>query len=134
MASISLGKVGFVLRGTWGTEVQYNPLDIVTRNGNAYAARIGNTGIPPENSTETWQLIFDASSVMDGEISDSAVRYDIAQNLTSAQKQQARQNIGVADGAVLYTPQSLTETQKAQARANIDSVKVNIIGKTLIFI
>ena len=69
-----------------------------------------------------------------GEISDSAVRYDIVQNLTSAQKQQARENIGVADGAVLYTPQSLTETQKAQARANIDSVKVNIIGETLIFI
>lgn len=65
MASISLGRVGFVLRGTWDTEAQYNPLDIVTRNGNAYAARIGNAGIPPENSTETWQLIFNASSVMD---------------------------------------------------------------------
>ena len=54
------------------------------------------------------------------------VRYDVVQNLTDEQKEQARANIGAgtgggtAAGAVLYDQaQSLTEEQKAQARTNI---------------
>ena len=52
-----------------------------------------------------------------------SVRYDAAQSLSDAQKEQARTNIGAdtVQGAVLYTPQSLTDDQKAQARGNINA-------------
>lgn len=67
------------------------------------------------------------------ELDDSLVPYTIMhskeQNLSEAQKAQARKNIGAAaigEGsgtasteAVLYTEQTLTEEQKAQARKNI---------------
>jgi hypothetical protein len=49
----------------------------------------------------------------------------VEQDLTEAQKAQARKNIGVSssggggESAVLYTPQELTEEQQAQARDNI---------------
>lgn len=45
------------------------------------------------------------------------------QTLTEAQKQQARDNIGVTKDAVLTTPQTLTEAQKQQARDNIGVTK-----------
>lgn len=51
-----------------------------------------------------------------------AVRYDLAQSLTSAQQAQARENIGAdaVQGAVRYDQaQSLTTAQQAQARENI---------------
>lgn len=53
---------------------------------------------------------------------DNFVRYDEAQNLTDAQKAQARTNIGAdaVQGAVRYdAAQALTDAQKTQARGNI---------------
>ena len=55
-------------------------------------------------------------------LSSIAVRYDLAQNLTTAQKAQARANIGAEQtGAAIHysEAQTLTAAQKAQARANI---------------
>ena len=51
-----------------------------------------------------------------------AVRYDLAQSLTTAQQKQARDNIGAdaVQGAVRYDlAQALTTAQQAQARGNI---------------
>lgn len=60
------------------------------------------------------------------EAADHAVRYDIAQNLTDAQKLQARENIGAATGAVRYDiMQTLTEAQMEQARFNIGAATIN---------
>ena len=53
-----------------------------------------------------------------------AVRYDLAQSLTTAQQKQARDNIGAdaVQGAVRYDlAQALTTAQQAQARSNIDA-------------
>lgn len=53
------------------------------------------------------------------------VRYNQSQNLTTKQKQQARDNIGAADSSSVYTDvvrynsQTLTDAQKLQARTNI---------------
>ena len=53
------------------------------------------------------------------------VRYSQSQNLTTKQKQQARDNIGAADSSSVYTDvvrynsQTLTDAQKQQARTNI---------------
>lgn len=60
----------------------------------------------------------------DYDLRDSnAVRFNESQNLTEAQKAQARENIGATAGAVLYdSQQALTDGQKAVARNNIDTV------------
>lgn len=60
----------------------------------------------------------------DYDLRDSnAVRFNESQNLTEAQKAQARENIGATAGAVLYdSQQALTDGQKAVARNNIDAV------------
>ena len=57
---------------------------------------------------------------------DNFVRYDAAQSLTDAQKQQARTNIGAdtVQGAVRYdAAQTLTDAQKTQARNNISAMQ-----------
>ena len=66
------------------------------------------------------------------------VRYDVVQNLTDEQKEQARANIGAgtgggtAAGAVLYDQaQTLTEEQKAQARENIGAGTGGTAGAVL---
>jgi surface protein len=62
--------------------------------------------------------------------SSDAVKYT-EQDLTTAQKTQARENIGAAAStdiptdAVEYTEQTLTDAQKAQARTNIGVVQPN---------
>ena len=86
---------------------------------------VDNTGtdgaVAPVGTVPTYQEIL---AVYDQMIAakDYAVRYDIVQDLTSAQKAQARQNIDL-DGAVLYDrDQNLTSAQKAQARDNIKAL------------
>lgn len=60
---------------------------------------------------------------------DYAVKY-VSQILSTAQKKQARTNIGAAGagdiptGVVLYTSQSLTDPQKQQARLNIGAAAI----------
>lgn len=62
------------------------------------------------------------------EVDNKFIRYDAAQTLTDAQKQQARDNIGASTGAVLYSePQTLTDEQKNTARGNIGAVTVGDI-------
>lgn len=79
-----------------------------TNSGVSYKKVTGTTsGVP----------VFDKVPFQEGQ--PNAVLYS-PQSLTSAQKQQARDNIGASGGdAVLYSPQSLTDIQKQQARMNI---------------
>ena len=66
------------------------------------------------------------------QVAEGAVRYDEAQALTPAQKQQARQNIGVDEigGMVKYdAAQSLTDSQKAQARTNIGAASASAVNE-----
>ena len=65
------------------------------------------------------------------QVAEGAVRYDQSQTLTTTQKQQARQNIGVDEigGVVKYdAAQSLTEAQKTQARTNIGAASASEVG------
>lgn len=79
-----------------------------TNSGVSYKKVQGTTsGVP----------VFDKVPFQEGQ--SDAVLYS-PQSLTSAQKQQARDNIGASgDNAVLYSLQFLTDIQKQQARMNI---------------
>lgn len=79
-----------------------------TNSGVSYKKVQGTTsGVP----------VFDKVPFQEGQ--HDAVLYS-PQSLTTAQKQQARQNIGASgDDAVLYSQQTLTSSQKEQARQNI---------------
>ena len=129
MSSINLGRVGFVLRGTWSSGATYNPLDVVLYNGTSYAAKTTSTGLAPSAASAAWQELTQISSAVSSGIANSAVRYDAAQSLTAAQKAQAQANMGISDAiagmAVRYdAAQSLNATQKAQALANAGGARV----------
>ena len=82
-----------------------------TNSGVSYKKVQGTTsGVP----------VFDKVPFQEGQ--PDAVLYS-QQSLTTAQKQQARTNIGASgDDAVLYSQQTLTSSQKEQARANIGAI------------
>ena len=82
-----------------------------TNSGVSYKKVQGTTpGVP----------VFDKVPFQEGH--PDAVLYS-QQSLTTAQKQQARTNIGASgDDAVLYSQQTLTSSQKEQARNNIGAL------------
>ena len=82
-----------------------------TNSGVSYKKVQGTTsGVP----------VFDKVPFQEGQ--PDAVLYS-QQSLTTAQKQQARTNIGASGGdAVLYSQQTLTSAEKEQARANIGAI------------
>lgn len=128
MASINLGRAGFVLRGTWSSSASYQPLDVVLYNGSSYAARIASTGVAPSNGS-TWQELTDISSAVASGISASAVKYDEAQTLTGGQQEIARGNIGAAStGAVSALG---TRVSAAESTANIAIGKANAMEPTV---
>lgn len=103
---------------------------LVDANGNSFSsdtdlqslsknAKVKNTnsGVSYKKVQGTSVPVFDKVPFQEGQ--PDAVLYS-PQSLTSAQKQQARTNIGASShDAVLYSPQSLTTAQKQQARMNI---------------
>ena len=103
---------------------------LVDANGNSFSsdtdlqslsknAKVKNTnsGVSYKKVQGTSVPVFDKVPFQEGQ--SDAVLYS-PQSLTTAQKQQARTNIGASGGdAVLYSPQSLTTAQKQQARDNI---------------
>ena len=56
--TVNLGRVGLVLKGQWSSATAYVPLDVVSYDGNAWAARVANTNVAPSTSNpDTWQLL-----------------------------------------------------------------------------
>ena len=105
MASINLGRVGFVMRGTYNSSTAYKQLDVVYYNGSSYVAKINNTGIAP-NNTSAWQELTGIASAVENGIANSAVRYDTTQNLTGQEKSMALSNIGAAPASSISSLQS----------------------------
>ena len=101
-------------------------------NGNKYRciqANGASTTVKAPTDSAYWQNI---------SFVGSTVLY-VPQTLTTAQKQQARTNIGAislddvvipAIDAVLYTAQTLTTSQQFQARANIDALSITGFNQT----
>lgn len=56
MAKEKLGKVSVCPMGTYISTVTYQPLDIVTYNGESYMARTTNTGVTPVDG-DNWQQL-----------------------------------------------------------------------------
>lgn len=76
-------------------------------------------GLAPVATSGSYYDLEDAPTVY-----SDVVRYNVGQNLSRIQKEQARENIGAISsdevtGVVKYTSQSLTDAQKTQARTNI---------------
>lgn len=103
MASINLGRVGFVLRGTWSSGTTYNPLDVVLYNGTSYAAKTTNSNLTPSSASTAWQELTGISSAVASGIAASAVQYDTVQSLSGSQQDVARTNIGAASVAQVNT-------------------------------
>ena len=85
-------------------------------------------GLAPVATSGNYYDLEDAPTVY-----SDVVRYNVGQNLSRIQKEQARENIGAISsdevtGVVKYTAQSLTDTQKAQARTNIGAGTSNFDG------
>lgn len=108
----------------------------------------GDKGDPGSGSVST----VDGIQPDGGDVQLGAVRYNAAQSLSDAQKQQARDNIGAGTGqgtvktvdgetpdaaggvqisAVRYTAQTLTEGQQTQARGNIGAASAANYTATL---
>ena len=106
---------------------------LVDANGNSFSsdtdlqslsknAKVKNTnsGVSYKKVQGTSVPVFDKVPFQEGQ--PDAVLYS-QQSLTTAQKQQARTNIGASGGdAVLYSQQTLTSAEKEQARANIGAI------------
>jgi len=106
---------------------------LVDANGNSFSsdtdlqslsknAKVKNTnsGVSYKKVQGTSVPVFDKVPFQEGQ--PDAVLYS-PQSLTTAQKQQARTNIGASGGdAVLYSQQTLTSAEKEQARANIGAI------------
>lgn len=56
MAKTKIGKVSVCPKGTYDANATYQPLDIVTYNGNSFMARTESTGVTPTDG-ENWQRL-----------------------------------------------------------------------------
>ena len=57
MATQNLGRVGLVLKGEWDSTTAYTALDVVSHDGNAWAAKQNSTNVEPTTSnSDFWQL------------------------------------------------------------------------------
>lgn len=58
MPSVNLGRVGLVLKGNWDSATTYSQLDVVSYDGNSWAAKRQNTNVTPNTTnSDDWQLI-----------------------------------------------------------------------------
>ena len=76
MATVNLGRVGLVLKGDWDNATAYAALDLVSHDGNAWAAKRANTNVEPATENDDdWQLISnneDLVSTVQGYKNDAA--------------------------------------------------------------
>lgn len=57
MATQNLGRVGLVLKGEWDSATSYTALDVVSHDGNAWAAKQNSTNVEPTTgNSDFWQL------------------------------------------------------------------------------
>lgn len=57
MATQNLGRVGLVLKGEWDSATAYTALDVVSHDGNAWAAKQNSTNVEPTTAnSDFWQL------------------------------------------------------------------------------
>lgn len=64
MASQNLGRVGLVPKGDWSSSTSYVKLDLVSHDGNAWAAKNANTNSEPNTTNPDWQLISNNTSLV----------------------------------------------------------------------
>lgn len=132
MASINLGRVGFVLRGTYNSSTAYKQLDVVYYNGSSYVAKINCTGIAPGNAS-AWQELTGISSAVESGIAGSAVQYDTVQTLTGQQKETARNNIGAASAyevGLIQTNVNNLSARVIQAEDSVGQMQTDVANLT----
>ena len=65
MASKNLGRVGFVPKGGYDPETEYNRLDVVSYQGAAYVVRVdGLTGVTPGTDPDSYLVLVDNAAAV----------------------------------------------------------------------
>jgi len=93
VATVNLGRVGFVPKGEYNALTPYQKYDLVTYDGDVYAALVDIQGVAPSDDGVNWKIFVSNSTQF--------VRFDEAQTLTDAQQEQARTNLGAASEEAL---------------------------------
>lgn len=93
MATVNLGRVGFVPKGEYNALTPYQKYDLVTYDGDVYAALVDIQGVAPSDDGVNWKIFVSNSTQF--------VRFDKAQTLTDAQQEHARTNIGAVSEEAL---------------------------------
>ena len=62
MATINLGNVGLVPKGTWIGTTPYVRLEVVEYNGSSYVALASSTNVTPGTDADKWQLLAQAGA------------------------------------------------------------------------
>lgn len=62
MATINLGNVGLVPKGTWIGTTPYVRLEVVEYNGSSYVALASSTNVTPGTDATKWQLLAQAGA------------------------------------------------------------------------
>ena len=107
--------------------------EITTKCNEVKSALLGGAGDAYDTLQELATLIEDNKELIDSlqELAGAHVRYDAAQQLSPAQKTQARSNIGAADDADYQTTKSQVNTNKT-AIGTLTSLstteKTNLVG------
>lgn len=138
MPTLNIGKVRYTWKGTYSATTAYNILDRVKdADGYVYEAiKAAPAGTELTNENYWIKLSVQGPRGSKGDTGNdgpkgdpgeapTAILYTEQNNLTDAQRAQARTNIGAAKDAEvvkLVAQTGLTDTQKAQARTNIGAL------------
>ena len=64
MATVNLGRVGLVLKGDWVETEPYVALDVVSHDGNSWAAKRANTNVEPTTENDDDWLFISNTAVL----------------------------------------------------------------------
>lgn len=82
MATQNLGRVGLVLKGEWDSATAYTALDVVSHDGNAWAAKQNSTNVEPTTgNSDFWQLFSNNADLV---ATVQGLKEDAANSATSA--------------------------------------------------
>ena len=96
MATQNLGRVGLVLKGEWDSSTAYTALDVVSHDGNAWAAKQNSTNVEPTTgNSDFWQLFSNNADLV---ATVQGLKEDAANSATAAAASAADADSSAQDG------------------------------------
>ena len=87
MSDYTIGKIGFVVRGTYSAATAYTVLDVVYYNGSSYACKADCTDILPTN-TQYWTLLAQGYETVTAELLDETTVNTYIMNVIKSKLQE----------------------------------------------